>query len=94
MLGFANERRLVTALISDIGMRLSEALGLVWSDVVLDHEYPHINLVEDPWRHLKTSGSKRLVPLIGISLEAIKVMRQQGFTTQFSVSFVYKREQV
>jgi len=37
-LELANERRLVIALMSDIGMRLSEALGLVWSDVVLDHE--------------------------------------------------------
>jgi integrase len=78
-----DERRLVIALISDTGMRLSEALGLVWGDVRLDHEYPHINLVEHPWRQLKTSGSKRLVPLVGVSLEAIKVMHQQGFSTQF-----------
>ena len=47
-LELANERRLVIALISDTGMRLSEALRLVWSDVVLDHEYPHINLAEHP----------------------------------------------
>jgi integrase len=79
----ADERRLVIALISDTGMRLSEALGLVWGDVSLDHDYPHINLVEHPWRKLKTSGSKRLVPLVGASLEAIKVMHQQGFSTQF-----------
>ena len=36
-----------------------------------------------PWRRLKTSGSKRLVRLIGASLEAIKVTHQQGFGTQF-----------
>ena len=82
-LELADERRLVIALISDTGMRLSEALGLVWGDVRLDHEYPHINLVGHPWRQLKTSGSKRLVPLVGASLEAIKVMHQQGFSTQF-----------
>jgi integrase len=82
-LEIGDERRLVIALISDTGMRLSEALGLVWGDVRLDHEYPHINLVEHPWRQLKTSGSKRLVPLVGVSLEAIKVMHQQGFSTQF-----------
>ena len=82
-LEIGDERRLVIALISDTGMRLSEALGLVWSDVRLDHEYPHINLVEHPWRQLKTSGSKRLVPLVGVSLEAVKVMHQQGFSTQF-----------
>ena len=71
------------ALISDTGMRLSEALGLVWSDVELNHEYPHINLVEHPWRHLKTCGSKRLLPLVGVALEAIKVMHRQGVSTQF-----------
>ena len=36
--------RLLIALISDTGMRLSEAVGLVWDDVVLDHQHPHINL--------------------------------------------------
>ena len=82
-LEIADERRLVIALISDTGMRLSEALGLVWSDIELDHEYPHINLVEHPWRHLKTSGSKRLVPLVGASLEALNIMHRQGFNTKF-----------
>lgn len=78
-----DERRLLVALISDTGMRLSEALGLAWGDVRLDHKYPHINLVEHPWRQLKTSGSKRLVPLVGASLEAIKVMHKQRRKTQF-----------
>ena len=32
-LDMLNERRLLIALISDTGMRLSEALGLVWEDV-------------------------------------------------------------
>ena len=32
-LDIADERRLLIALISDTGMRLSEALGLVWGDV-------------------------------------------------------------
>ena len=82
-LEIGDERRLVIALISDTGMRLSEALGLVWSDVELNHEYPHINLVEHPWRHLKTCGSKRLLPLVGVALEAIKVMHRQGVSTQF-----------
>ena len=61
-LDMADERRLLIALISDTGMRLSEALGLVWEDVCLDHQYPHVSLVPHPWRPLKTSGSKRLVP--------------------------------
>jgi integrase len=76
-LGVADERRLLIALISDTGMRLSEALGLVWDDVKLEHEHPHIDLKPHPWRHLKTSSSKRLIPLVGASLEAVKVMHRQ-----------------
>ena len=34
-LSIADERRLLIALISDTGMRLSEALGLVWDDIIL-----------------------------------------------------------
>ena len=76
-LDIADERRLLIALISDTGMRLSEALGLVWGDVVLEHEYPHIDLKPHPWRRLKTSSSKRLIPLVGASLEAVKIMHRQ-----------------
>ena len=76
-LDIADERRLLIALISDTGMRLSEALGLVWGDVALEHEYPHIDLKPYPWRRLKTSSSKRLIPLVGASLEAVKVMHRQ-----------------
>jgi integrase len=32
---------------------------------------------------LKTFGSKRLVPLVGVSLEAMKVMHQQSLNTRF-----------
>ena len=82
-LEIADERRLLLALISDTGMRLSEALGLVWKDICLEHQYPHIKLIPHPWRPLKTSGSKRLVPLVGVSLEAIKTMHQQGVNHTF-----------
>jgi hypothetical protein len=70
----ADERRLLIALISDAGKRLLEALGLVWSNVHLNHKPPHIKLVSQPWRQLKTTGSKRLVPLVGEVLRAVKVM--------------------
>ena len=65
------------ALLSDTGMRLSEALGLVWNDVNLDHDYPHISLKPHSWRPLKTSGSKRLIPLVGAAYEAIIIMHRQ-----------------
>ena len=44
-LDVADERRLIIALISDTGMTLSEALGLVWDDIIIQHPYPHVNLV-------------------------------------------------
>ena len=65
-------------------MRLSEALGLVWADIHLGSaEYPHIDLVLHPWRKLKTADSKRLVPLVGVSLEAIKTTHWQGVSHSF-----------
>lgn len=76
-LEIADERRLLIAPISDTGMRLSEALGLVWDDVKLNHKNPHIDLKPHLWRRLKTSSSKRLIPLVGTSLEAVKVMHLQ-----------------
>ena len=44
-LEIADERRLLLALISDTGMRLSEALGLVWGDVNLQHEPIRISIL-------------------------------------------------
>ena len=76
-LKLGDERRLLIALISDTGMRLSEALGLVWDDINLEHDVPHINLQPHPWRPLKTSCSKRLLPLVGVALEAINLMHHQ-----------------
>ena len=78
-----DEKRLLIALISDTGMRLSEAAGLAWSDVNLTHEFPHINLVPHPWRSLKTVGSERQIPLVGAGLESIKIMHKQYVKTQF-----------
>ena len=64
-------RRLV-ALISDTGMRLSEAAGLHVDDIILDHEVPHVDLKPHPWRSLKTKGSQRQIPLVGASLWAAR----------------------
>ena len=67
-----DENRWLLALISDTGMRLSEAAGLARDDIVLDTDTPHINICPHPWRRLKTKGSERLVPLVGASLWAAK----------------------
>ena len=67
-----DEPRWLIALISDTGMRLSDACGLLTSDICLDGEIPHINLTAHPWRRLKTGSSLRQIPLVGTSLRAAK----------------------
>ena len=67
-----DEPRWLVALISDTGMRLSEAAGLIVEDIKLDCPHPHILLRPHPWRRLKTQSSERIVPLVGASLWAAK----------------------
>ena len=71
------------ALISDTGMRLSEACGLQACDIHLDGDTPYIYLVEHPWRRLKTSSSKRQVPLVGASLWAAQRIKDEGSALAF-----------
>ena len=72
----ADPNRHLLALISDTGLRLSEALGLIKEDIVLDTEIPHLIIQEHPWRKLKTASSERLVPLIGYSYWAAEQIMQ------------------
>ena len=73
--------RWLVALISDTGMRLAEAAGLLVSDIHLDADIPKIALRKHPWRSLKTNGSERDMPLAGMSLWAARhiVLSQQDF---------------
>ena len=64
--------RWLIALISDTGMRLSEALGLKVSDIKLNEEIPYINITTNSARRLKTKSSERQIPLIGSSLWAAR----------------------
>jgi len=65
-----DDLRWLIALLSDTGMRLSEGAGLLKSDINLDCEIHHINLIPHPWRRLKTKGSQRSIPQVGASLWA------------------------
>ena len=65
-----DEPRWLLALISDTGMRLSEAAGLSKGDIYLDEEVPYVGIKRHPWRRLKTAGSQRKIPLVGMSLRA------------------------
>lgn len=67
-----DNRRWLIALISDSGMRLAEATGLIATDIHLDDPIPYVDLVPHKWRPLKTSTSTRKIPLVGASLWAAK----------------------
>ena len=79
-----DDLRWLIALLSDTGMRLGEAVGLLKSDIILDTETPHLNLIPHPWRRLKTSGSERKIPLVGASLWSAKRIKQSDPTNQFA----------
>lgn len=74
--------RWIVAMISDTGMRLSEACGLMFTDVRLDCEIPHIMIKSNMCRSLKTRSSERIIPLVGLSLwaakQAIQVPYREG----------------
>jgi len=67
-----DEMRWLIALISDTGMRLGEAAGLLKADIKVNEPIPHIDLKPHPWRTLKTKGSQRLIPLTKEALWASK----------------------
>lgn len=60
--------RWMLALISDTGLRLSEAAGLHRDDLAL-HQGIHCLIVQaHSWCTLKTAASESKVPLVGVSL--------------------------
>ena len=65
-----DEARWLVALVSDTGLRLAEAAGLLMADIKFDHPVPHIIIEPNSYRGLKTSSSRRIVPLVGASLWA------------------------
>ena len=67
-----DEMRWILALVSDTGMRLGEAVGLLKEDIIYNDNISHIHLKPHPWRSLKTKGSERCIPLVGASLWASK----------------------
>ena len=79
-----DEARWLIALISDTGMRLSEAAGLHIDDIKLDEEVPHIDLKPHAWRSLKTRGSQRQIPLVGASLWAAQRIKQTNTTSPYA----------
>ena len=68
-----DDLRWLIALVSDTGMRLAEAAGLLKSDFCdLGTSLPYVVVQPHPWRTLKTESSNRVVPLVGAALSAAK----------------------
>jgi len=79
-----DEMRWLIALISDTGMRLGEAAGLLKEDIKQDEAIPHIVLKPHPWRSLKTKGSQRCIPLVKESLWASKRLLEASNDSSFA----------
>src|SRR6056297_2240009 len=79
-----DDLRWLVALVSDTGMRLAEAAGLLVEDIRLEGPTPHVVVQEHPWRRLKTSGSSRIIPLAGASLWAAERIVAEVRDSQFA----------
>ena len=69
--------RWLVARISDTGMRLAEAAGLMMKDLILDSPHPHV-VAPYPHRSLKTKASERVIPLVGASLWAAQRLSENN----------------
>ena len=65
-----DDMRWLIALLSDSGMRLGEAVGLLKEDFHLNQEIAYVDVRPHAWRSLKTKGSQRRIPLVGASVWA------------------------
>ena len=75
--GLNTEARCVLLGMVNTGYRPSEGAALLPHHIRLDHPVPHIS-IEPDGRQLKSSSSKRIIPLAGVSLEAFRQC-PQGF---------------
>ena len=79
-----DDLRMIIALVSDTGMRLSEAVGLALDDLrIKNEEIPYIIVQNHPWRRLKTKGSERRIPLVGASLWAAQSLQNSDSSFAF-----------
>ena len=60
------------------GMRISEPSLARLDDLVLDHDIPHLWVRKNKLTDRKTRASIRAVPLVGVSLEAAKILHQSA----------------
>lgn len=76
--GLNAEARAILLVMINTGCRPSEIAGLTPEEIVLDGPVPHIMIRNNIHRQLKSDPSKRDIPLVGVSLKAMKWF-PQGF---------------
>ena len=79
-----DDLRWLVALISDTGMRLAEATGLLIEDIRLNTEVPLVSVRSHSWRRLKTKGSKRYIPLVRKALWSAKRILESDNDSSFA----------
>lgn len=77
--GLNEEARAVVHAMVNTGARPSEIVGLLPQHIRLDCEVPHIEITSEGKR-VKTATSKRVIPLVGVGLEAFRTF-PNGFPT-------------
>jgi len=70
--GLNLEARCIVYALVETGCRPSEIANLKPEHIVLDHEIPHLKIRPQANRELKSKSAKRDIPLLGVSLEAMK----------------------
>lgn len=80
---------ILTQLLLNTGLRVSEAAGLLWSDIKEDSEGDaYLALRPHPHRRLKSDSSERDIPLLGVSLKAL---RDKQRASQSKSIFIFPR---
>jgi integrase len=74
------DARLIVYALIETGCRPSEIANLRAEHIILDAEVPHLRIRPTLSRKLKSKSTSRDIPLLGVSLEAMK-LRPDGFKT-------------
>ena len=77
--GLNEQAKWVLHAIAETGAGISEQVGLMPEDIILNHPIPHIIIVPRHKKALKTKYRKRVIPLVGFALDAFKAC-PEGFT--------------
>ena len=66
------ELRVIVYVLIETGARISEICNLKPEDIRLEAEVPHIVIRPDRQKEVKAEKSERIIPLVGVALEAMK----------------------